>query len=140
MENYTIVRPGHLNHHGYLFGGQLLKWVDEYAWISASREFPGYTLVTRAMDEVEFRTPIVSGSILRFHTYLSTRGESALTYTVEVYADEPGAVAEKLVFTNHVVFVSVDQNGRKRRIPQSVGPVDISQSDGDLTKQGERER
>lgn len=31
MENFTLVRPEHLNHHGYLFGGVLLKWVDEYA-------------------------------------------------------------------------------------------------------------
>ena len=29
MESYKVVRPEHLNHYGYLFGGFLLKWVDE---------------------------------------------------------------------------------------------------------------
>jgi competence protein ComEC len=37
MESYTVVRPEHLNHYGHLFGGCLLKWVDEIAWIAASR-------------------------------------------------------------------------------------------------------
>jgi acyl-CoA hydrolase len=31
MDNYTIVRKEHLNHHGYLFGGTLLSRVDEFA-------------------------------------------------------------------------------------------------------------
>lgn len=136
MENYAIVRQGHLNHHGYLFGGQLLKWVDEYAWIGASRDFPGYTLVTRAMDKIDFRTPVISGSILRFHTFLAQRGSSSLTYTVEVFADEPGATEEKLVFTNHVVFVSVDAEGQKRPIPETVQPMDMSVRVDDLTRAG----
>ena len=36
MESYKVVRPEHLNHFGHLFGGCLLKWVDEIAWIAAS--------------------------------------------------------------------------------------------------------
>jgi len=28
MNNFTLVRPEHLNYHGYLFGGMILKWVD----------------------------------------------------------------------------------------------------------------
>ncbi|HSO80381.1 MAG TPA: hotdog domain-containing protein, partial [Chromatiaceae bacterium] len=35
MESYKVVRPEHLNHFGHLFGGCLLKWVDEIAWIAA---------------------------------------------------------------------------------------------------------
>jgi acyl-CoA hydrolase len=60
IDTFTIVRPEHLNHHGSLFGGQLLTWVDEFAWIVASREYAGFRLVTRAMDEVQFRTPVSS--------------------------------------------------------------------------------
>lgn len=28
METYKLVLPEHLNPYGYLFGGNLLKWVD----------------------------------------------------------------------------------------------------------------
>ncbi len=46
MENFKVVRPGHLNHYDYLFGGELLKWVDEISWIAASCDYPGCKFVT----------------------------------------------------------------------------------------------
>ena len=42
MNNYAIVRQEHLNHYGFLFGGALLLWVDEYVWLAASLDFPGW--------------------------------------------------------------------------------------------------
>jgi hypothetical protein len=40
MEYYKLILPEHLNHHGKLFGGNTLKWIDEFAYITASQEFP----------------------------------------------------------------------------------------------------
>jgi acyl-CoA hydrolase len=117
MDNFTIVRPEHLNHHGYLFGGQLLKWVDESAWLVAARDFPGQILVTRAMDQIDFKTPVANGSILRFHILPWKQGNTSMTYSVEVFADEPGAAEEKPVFSTHVVFACVDESGKKKRLP-----------------------
>jgi acyl-CoA hydrolase len=117
MNTYTIVRPEHLNHHGYLFGGQLLKWVDEFAWLTASRDFPGYVLVTRAMEKINFHTPVTNGSILRFSLAHSSQGTSSVTYRVNVYGDAPGATEEQHVFSTSVTFVSVDEAGRKRELP-----------------------
>ena len=123
MENFTIVRPEHLNHHGVLFGGQLLLWVDEYAWLVAARDFPGYRLVTRAMERSEFRTPVTSGAILRFSILPVHVGEHSVTYSVDVYADQAGsegvaAPDEVHVFSNRVTFVCVDDQGRKRSLPR----------------------
>ena len=67
METYKLVMPENLNQYGYLFGGDMLKWVDEYAWLVASRDFPGCPLVTVGMDKISFRRPVENGSILRFH-------------------------------------------------------------------------
>ena len=61
------MRKEHLNHHGYLFGGTLLSWVDEFAWIFASLDFPGCSLVTVGMDQVSFKERVENGSILRFN-------------------------------------------------------------------------
>ena len=113
MENMVIVRPEHLNHHGYLFGGQLLKWVDEFAWIAATRENPGNILVTRAMDDIAFTKKVNNGSILRFSTGLENRGKSSLTYSVNVFADEPDATEEKHVFSTKITFACVSRNGEK---------------------------
>ena len=113
MDTYTLVRPEHLNHHGFLFGGQLLKWVDELAWLCASRSFPGATLVTVGMDKIQFRHRVVSGSILRFQIETERQGETSLTYSVDVYADAPGAHVENHVFNTLVSFVNVDDKGEK---------------------------
>jgi acyl-CoA hydrolase len=118
MDNYTIVRPEHLNHHGVLFGGHLLQWVDEFAWLVASLDYPGSKIVTRAMESVDFHTQVLNGSILRFHIEPHRQGDTSVTYAVEVYADAPGEETEKLVFSNRVTFVSVDEAGRKRALPK----------------------
>ena len=36
MEHHKIVLPADLNDYGSLFGGTLLKWVDEIAYIRIS--------------------------------------------------------------------------------------------------------
>ncbi len=111
MDNFTIVRPEHLNHHGYLFGGAMLKWVDEYAWLVASRDFSGCTLVTIAMDDIQFKHRVLNGSILRFNILPRQQGNSSITYAVEVFADAPGATEETKVFTTRITFVRLDEEG-----------------------------
>jgi acyl-CoA hydrolase len=117
MDTFALVRPEHLNHHGFLFGGAMLKWVDEFAWLVASREFPGCTFVTVGMDEIVFRHPVLNGSILRFHILSLHQGRTSVSYGVEVFADAPGAAEEKMVFTTRVTFVRVDAEGRKAPLP-----------------------
>ena len=117
MDNLTLVRPEHLNHHGYLFGGIMLKWVDENAWMAASREYPGCSLVTVSMDACRFKHRVENGSILRFHIDRVNQGRSSVTYEVVVFADEPGAKGEKEVFSTQVTFVRLDGDGKPCVLP-----------------------
>ncbi len=118
MNNRVIVRPEHLNHHGYLFGGMLLKWVDEFSWIAASLEFPGCTLVTIAMDRVLFRRRVVNGSILRIAVRHARTGTTSVAYQVTVFADAPGATEEREIFSTAVTLVRVDADSRKCPLPE----------------------
>jgi len=117
MESYKVVRPEHLNHYGYLFGGFLLKWVDEISWIAASREYPGCQFVTVAMDKVEFRKSVRQGTVLRFKARRSKMGQTSVQYTVKVYADDLATGAEEAIFSTHVSFVCLDGDGGKKRLP-----------------------
>ncbi len=118
MNNYAIVRQEHLNHYGFLFGGALLQWVDEYAWLVASRDYPGCPLVTVGMDKISFRRPVQNGSILRFDIRHLQRGRTSVQYRVDVFADAPGANEETDVFSTIVTFAHVDRNGRKKPLPK----------------------
>lgn len=118
MNTFTLVRTEHLNHHGYLFGGQMLKWVDELAWLAASRDYPGNTLVTRAIDQSEFRNRVVNGSILRFEISRRRQGNSSVVYHVEVFADAPASTEEEPVFSTKITFVCLNAAGEKCLLPQ----------------------
>lgn len=115
MNNRVIVRPEHMNHQSSLFGGVLLKWVDEFAWITATLEFPGCTFVTIGMDDIVFRHGVGCGAILRFSIVYARQGTTSVTYSVDVYAHEchKGATEERKIFTTSITFVCIDKDGNK---------------------------
>jgi acyl-CoA hydrolase len=117
MENYKVVRPGHLNHYGYLFGGEMLKWVDEISWIAASRDYPGCKFVTVSMDKVEFRRSVRQGALLRFAVRRCCAGTTSVRYEVTVFSDELETGEEHSVFSTHVTFVCLDAQGEKAELP-----------------------
>jgi len=113
MQNHRMVLPGHLNQFGFLFGGYLLTWVDEVAWMSATLEFPGCLFVTVAMKEVVFRKSVREGSILRFETALARRGNTSAAYEVRVFRDEHE------IFSTEVTLVRVNADGAKMPLPSA---------------------
>lgn len=117
MINYVNVRPEHLNFHGYLFGGEMLKWLDEFGWMAASRDFPGGTFVTVAIDDIVFKNRVVNGSILRFVIEPEKIGGKSVTYSVVVLCDEPGAMDEKEVFSSKITFVNIGPDGKAIPLP-----------------------
>lgn len=118
MENYKLVMPGDLNSHGYLFGGKLLMWVDEYAYIGAKLDFPDCRLVTIALDKVEFRKSIRQGTVLKFVVSRSRLGKTSVQYTVDVLnsVDPSGGS----MFMTVVTYVRVDESGAKQPLPEPV--------------------
>jgi len=117
MENYKLVLPEHLNHYGYLFGGNLLQWVDETAWIAASLDYPGCSFVTIAMDKVEFRKSVREGAILRIDAQKSRAGNTSVQYTVNVFPGDTGAEAKEAIFSTKITFVCINENGQKKSLP-----------------------
>lgn len=123
MDFYTIIRPEHLNQYGYLFGGNMLKWVDEYAYIAALREFPSCRFVTRAMDSASFTQSVNNGALLAFHVNRSRMGKTSVTYQVDVHARNLQESNWHEVFQIAVTMVAIDRNGQKQPLPE---PVEIN--------------
>ncbi|HOG49255.1 MAG TPA: hotdog domain-containing protein [Lentisphaeria bacterium] len=120
MDFYTLVRPEHLNHYGYLFGGCMLKWVDEYAYIAALREFPSCRLVTRAMDAASFTQSVNNGALLRFRVCRIHLGRTSATYRVTVVARDFQANDVYPVFEISVTMVSISADGKKSPLPEPI--------------------
>lgn len=112
MENHRLVLPEHLNHYGFLFGGYLLMWVDEVAWMAASLDFKGCQFVTVGMRAVAFHESVKQGAILRFETKLLKTGTTSVTYSVSVNHDKTE------IFSNSVTMVRIDEEGKKQSLPK----------------------
>jgi acyl-CoA hydrolase len=117
MQTHKLVMPEHLNHFGFLFGGNLLKWIDEVSYIAVTLDYPGCNFVTVGMDKIEFRKSIRQGTILCFESKKNRIGTTSVEYIVDVTREEITTGSEELVFTTRITFVSVDENGRKKAIP-----------------------
>ena len=109
--------PEDLNHHGFLFGGRMLQWVDEYAYIAASLDFPGCNLVTVALDHVEFRRSVLQGTVLRFLVQQARVGATSVQYSVNVF--KAGEDDPQPIFSTGVTYVRVDDDGAKVALPHT---------------------
>lgn len=116
MINHKLVLPEHLNHYGYLFGGYLLHWVDEYAYITANLDFPGHRFVTIGLDKVVFMKSIRMGSVLKFDINRTKVGNTSVVYYVRVFSDSIETRLEDLVFETNITFVNIDSEGKKQAI------------------------
>ena len=122
MTTCKLVMPGDMNHYGFLFGGKMLMWVDEVAWIAVSEDYPTLHFVTVGMSEVKFKKSVHSKSVLRFDARRLATGRTSVTYHVDVFSRQIESRDEELVFTTDITFVCVDDNGIKTPIePQRAG-------------------
>ena len=113
MKHHKLVLPEFMNEQGALFGGYLLKWIDELAYVTVSLDYPNNKFVTISLDNVVFRKPIKVGYILCFVISESKIGTSSIEYTVEVYNAKN---SKDLMFETKIVFVNINENGKKQNI------------------------
>lgn len=116
MEHYKLLLPEHINNNGVLFGGNLLKWLDEFAYITASLHYPGNKFVTIGLDNVVFKEPIKSGCILCFKATEYKLGNSSIQYDVEVYYADEKPENRTILFETKITFVNISEEGNKANI------------------------
>jgi len=108
-----LIKPADLNARGTLFGGQLLKWIDGEAAIFAFCQADNTNLVTKAMSEIEFVSPVGEGDIIEFGCELINFGNSSINVKCEVR----NKTTKKTVITvDKITFVNVDRWGSIKKI------------------------
>ncbi|MFK8028534.1 MAG: acyl-CoA thioesterase [Gammaproteobacteria bacterium] len=116
MDHYKFVISEHLNHYGTLYGGNLLKWIDEVGYMTAAVDFPNNRFVTVALENVEFKHRIEVGAVLKFSVEKLRMGDTSLTYDVKVYSAVEGAQSNTVLFETNITFVNIDEHGNKSSI------------------------
>lgn len=105
---FKTVFPGETNHYDTLFGGTALQWMDEAAFIAATR-FTREKVVTVSSDKVNLKMPIPSGSIVELDAQVTRIGKTSLEVTVDVYREDMYNDNRVLALHGSFVFVSLDK-------------------------------
>lgn len=85
-EQSHLLMPKCLNAAGYLFGGQLLAWIDETAGIVAKRHAE-MNVVTVAVDNMYFKTGARVDDTIVLIGRLTHVGRSSMEIRIDTYAE-----------------------------------------------------
>ncbi len=117
-----MVTPRDLNPHGTLFGGRVLEWIDEEAFIFASCQLGRTSLVTKLMSSVDFLASARTGDIIEIGCETLEIGRSSITVHCTIRNKQ---TAEMITDVDRIVFVHVDENGRPQPHGVTSRPKDI---------------
>jgi acyl-CoA thioesterase YciA len=113
------VRPEDLNANGTLFGGSLLKWIDEEATIYAILQLGNRRVVTKIISEINFVSSAIEGDLIEMGLVATKFGTTSITMRAEVR----NMVTKKNILTvDRIVFVGLDESG----IPVPHGYSEVS--------------
>ena len=134
----NIVLPGDTNAHDTMFGGLLMKHIDETAGISARRHCRG-SVVTASNDGVHFHRPIQRDDIVSLKSFVCSVGRTSMEIFVKISTedctreDKPQVAA-----VSFLTFVALDQEGKPTEVPM-VEPESVEEKlvygDRDVRKQ-----
>ena len=103
------VRHEDLNANGTLFGGSLLKWIDEESAIYAIIQLGNHRLVTKYISEIEFESPARTGDLLELGFIATEFGRTSLTMRATV---RNIITRTAILSIEKIVFVNLDENGQ----------------------------
>ncbi|MDD0845199.1 acyl-CoA thioesterase [Pseudomonas sp. Gutcm_11s] len=113
------VKPEDLNPNGTLFGGSLLKWIDEEAAIYAIIQLESQSVVTKLISEINFVSSARQGDIIELGLTATEFGRSSITLRCEVR----NKITRKSILTiDRLVFVNLGADG----LPAPHGKTEIT--------------
>jgi len=118
-EMTEIILPNDTNILGSLLGGRLMHFIDLTGAMAAYRH-SGTHVVTASMDHIDFIYPVHLGDLLTLKSSVNRAFSTSMEVGVKVWAENTRTGAHLHVASAYLVFVAIDQQGRRQRVPQLV--------------------
>ena len=106
-----LIKPEDLNPRGTLFGGQLLKWIDEEAAIFCMCQLDSKSIVTKIMSEIDFISTATLGDVIEIGCELISFGTTSITIKCMVRNKD---TQNLITVIDKIVFVHVDDQGKPK--------------------------
>lgn len=108
---FKAVFPNTTNHYDTLFGGTAMQFMDEVAFITATR-YSRQRMVTVSSDKIDFKKPIPHGTIIELIGKVTYLGTTSLKVRVDIFIEEMYSLKREKAITGEFTFVAIDQDKR----------------------------
>ena len=139
-EMTEIILPNDTNTLGNLLGGRLMHFIDLTGAMAAYRHSRTH-VVTAAMDHIDFIRPVHLGDLLTLKSSVNRAFTSSMEVGVKVWAENTRTGEVAHVASAYLVFVAVDEHGRRVKVPalRPETPNEIRRCDDALLRREHRE-
>ncbi|KAJ9064266.1 hypothetical protein DSO57_1032346 [Entomophthora muscae] len=104
-----VILPNHSDTRGYVFGGQILSWIDVVASIAARRHSET-SCVTRSVDAVHFLRPIHVGDIVVLKANVNRSWKTSMEVGVRVEREIPFTGKREFCCHAYLTFIALRVN------------------------------
>ena len=115
---FKAIFPYTLNANETLFGGMAMQWMDEVAYITATR-FTRQRMVTINAENIKFLKAINPNSNVEVVGHVEGATTVRLTVKVEIFMEEMYGQAREKAIEGMFVLVAMDENKNVTRIDYS---------------------
>jgi acyl-CoA hydrolase len=108
--------PANANHHDTLFGGQVMAWMDQAAFICATR-WCRRKVVTAHSSAIDFHHAVPIGTIVELIARLISVGRTSMSVHVELWVEPMDRNERVLACQGNFVLVALDSDNRPTGVP-----------------------
>ncbi|HXA00837.1 MAG TPA: acyl-CoA thioesterase [Cytophagaceae bacterium] len=114
---FKAIFPNNVNHYDTLFGGTALSFMDEVAFITATR-FSRQKMVTVSSDKIDFNKPIPAGTIIEIIGSIMKVGTTSVKVKVEIFIEEMYSEKRAKAIEGAFTLVAIDDDKKPTRIKE----------------------
>lgn len=112
---FKAIFPSTLNANNTLFGGQAMKWMDEVAYITATR-FTRQKMVTVNTENIKFLKAVHPNSIVEIIGQIIKTTNVRIYVQVQIFSEEMYGTTREKVIEGIFVLACLDEGMRPKRI------------------------
>jgi acyl-CoA hydrolase len=116
MTTARLMMPTDANVLGNVFGGSIMKYMDEIAAIVAWRH-AGTNVVTASIDRMNFYAPVYVGNLLILKAAVNYVGTTSMEIGVRIEAVDPSTRRGTHTGSCYLTYVALDSKGRPTPVP-----------------------
>lgn len=126
-ETIHMVMPTHLNGANRLFGGVLMRWIDEVAGIVAMRHAQT-NVTTASVDNLKFIKGAYQNDLVVIRGKVTYVGTTSMEVRVDTYVESKDGI-RRPINRAYFVMVAIDENDNPTPVPKLIieSPQEIAE-------------